>query len=871
MSKQERRRVRVAASLGLTVLMSSAILGGVAPLTANAAEVSSEPTTTEVSPMITAPENPSDSVGSLPAGDDNGNEVVDEASETEEKEAEDESETPTLNLDATTKVEEVLPEQSMPEPGEEVQAAEVKLKSETQSDNDDPVEDTWGSVHWTFEDGVLTLSGGVGIDTLDQSPWSEIASKVTKVQVIDDIIAPADIAHLFQDFTAVTAFEGLDKIDTSNVTDMLSAFANTGALRSIDVSGWDVSSLEYIDYLFEGSGIVSLDLSSWSTNVLTYADEAFGSMPRLEYLNISNLHFSESTDVFDGSVPKLRTLVLGPNTPIHNVPTPQTAKWLGENTGASFTDQYDGEQPDTYHLNFETIEDTWGSVEWRLENETLYLSAGTGENTSPTSIWAPYADRIQRVEFEGKVIAPKYSGSLFAGLHNVTKYVNLGMLDVSQAESLSGMFSGNSALSALEIGNWDTSQVKYMAAMFSYCNNLTDIDIENWTVHSLEDISAMFTSTGFESLDLSKWHFRGRSADAAFREMRNLKALDISNFDLTSAQTGGMLQHTSNLTELTLGDKSRLGVGSIALTDKLWQGENFGHQFSLAYDGNHADTYHLVDGVLSYALFSLFDDRNEKYIGWGAVYGQPGSTVALSSMRLPAGYELENPDETVELSPNGVGVDGAQNISLSLKRVPKSTTRTIEFEGLPEGHFEDEIQEIKWDWGWPGEGETTRTRDLRFFDDVVHTAQSGYAEFLVPEVEGYEADVAVVPAKTFDAELSDLPEDETFTITYTKVDSEDGGDQNPDPTPSQPDPDNGSGSGGSNGNGNTGNGSTGTGSTGTGSVGGGQLTNLSTGGSTTTDQNQALPQTGSQVASGLTLLGLGLLGLLGFTKRRKRD
>ena len=131
------------------------------------------------------------------------------------------------------------------------------------------------------------------------------------------------------------------------------------------------------------------------------------------------------------------------------------------------------------------------------------------------------------------------------------------------------------------------------------------------------------------------------------------------------------------------------------------------------------------------------------------------------------------------------------------------------------------------------------SRNLRFYEDVVHMPQGGYAEFSVPEVEGYEADIAVVEAKTFDAELSDLPENETITVTYTKVDSGNAG-----------------GSGGS---------------TGTGSVGGGQLTNLSTGGTSTTDQNQALPQTGSQVASGLTLLGLGLLGLLGITKRRKRD
>lgn len=725
-------------------------------------------------------------------------------------------------------------------------------------------EGKWGTVDWTLKDGVLTMSGGIGMNVNNLSPWRAIASEVKKVVVTDKIVAPADMSGLFWRFDKVTEFVGLEKIDTSGVVNLWNTFSGTKSLRRIDLTSWDVSKVFDFDNTFFESGVEILNLSTWNPQSVMHMSSTFASMSRLKYLDISGLSSSSSRSLFDENVQKLRTLVLGENIQLMNVPSSSDRNWVGENFGHTFSGNYEGGPADTYHLEAVTASDTWGSVDWRLEENILYLSEGAGTNTDNRSPWAEIASEVETVVLEGDLIAPEDSSSLFADFVHVTEYIGLDRMDISQTRDIGAMFQNNKFVASLDVGDWDTSNVINMSEVFEHCTDLNQLEIQNWKVENVSSLSYFLRGTKLESLDLSGWKISNANLKRTFEGMSELKKLNISNFDTFGDTSEEMMSGLPNLVELTLGDRTFLD--SLDLSEgKFWQGDETNHQFTILYGAGYADTYRLVDGVLSTTGIVFLDDRNEKQIGWQVLSGEPGSTISLSTIKIPDGYELQNPDDTIQLSENGVFEDGVINEERTLKRVHKTTTRTIHFRGVPEGYPEKEVQEIKWEWEWLEDSESLKSR-LFFFDDLVHSPQSGYEAFAVPEIDGYEADIAVVEAKEFDDELAELPADDEVVVTYTKLDTGDGGDQNPDPNPSQPDPDNGSGSGGS-----TGSGNSGTGSTGTGSVGGGQLTNLSTGGSTTAGQNQALPQTGSQVASGLTLLGLGLLGLLGFTKRRKRD
>lgn len=420
--------------------------------------------------------------------------------------------------------------------------------------------------------------------------------------------------------------------------------------------------------------------------------------------------------------------------------------------------------------------------------------------------------------------------------------IDVSNWDTSGVTDMSYMFAENYYIPSLDLSNWDTKSVTNMNSMFYSCHTLAQVGFENWNVRAVDDIGHFLEYTPMKSLDLSKWQFSGDNAYRAFASMSELQAVDISGFDLINAYKYEMLSTLPNLTEITLGENTTLRWSLDQISGKVWQGDLTGHQFGPVYNGGYPDTYRLTEGTLGYYGIDWIDNHNNERISDILLYGKPGETLSLSQVSLPAGYELSDPDEAVQLSEDE---DTWTWNDVYLDRVVATTTRTIQFQGLPEGHLKDEVQEIKWHWDRLQGEAIPQNRSLRYYEDVIHLPQGGYDEFIVPQVEGYKADIAVVPLKTFDGEITALPDNETVTVKYTKLDSGHGGDQTTDPT------------------------SPGT-NTGNGTIGGGQMTNLSTGDSSVA-QDKALPQTGSQIASGLTLLGLGLLGLLGFTKRRKRN
>lgn len=83
-----------------------------------------------------------------------------------------------------------------------------------------------------------------GIENKAYSPWwSSRTSKIKTATVVDDGLQPFDMGSWFYGCKNMTACD-LDKLDTSNVTDMTKMFYNCSKL-SVDCSNWDVSKVTY--------------------------------------------------------------------------------------------------------------------------------------------------------------------------------------------------------------------------------------------------------------------------------------------------------------------------------------------------------------------------------------------------------------------------------------------------------------------------------------------------------------------------------------------------------------------------------------------------------------------------------------------------
>lgn len=137
-------------------------------------------------------------------------------------------------------------------------------------------------VDWWFDaqTGTLSLGGGnlemPWVPESHQHPWWNYvwAEQVTKVIIVDNIFAGKQMDGLFANFKNVEQYIGLEKIDTSQVWRMSEAFYNNISLTTLDLSGWDTSSVVTMQNLFGVdtpllSKLVTLNLSGWDTSQVT--------------------------------------------------------------------------------------------------------------------------------------------------------------------------------------------------------------------------------------------------------------------------------------------------------------------------------------------------------------------------------------------------------------------------------------------------------------------------------------------------------------------------------------------------------------------------------------------------------------------------
>lgn len=120
----------------------------------------------------------------------------------------------------------------------------------------------------TFE-GKKVTAVYTGIETMTSRPWSGYASKIKTATVVDEGIRPCKMSNWFNGCKNMTTCD-LDKLDTSNVTDMYGMFSGCSSLTSVgDLSGWNTSNVTYMLSMFASCSKLSADCSNWNVSKVT--------------------------------------------------------------------------------------------------------------------------------------------------------------------------------------------------------------------------------------------------------------------------------------------------------------------------------------------------------------------------------------------------------------------------------------------------------------------------------------------------------------------------------------------------------------------------------------------------------------------------
>lgn len=141
-----------------------------------------------------------------------------------------------------------------------------------------------------------------------------------------------------------------------------------------------------------------------------------------------------------------------------------------------------------------------GTAEWSVDSSgkmTIRPIDGnaTGEWDLPqywANIKSKYVGIITSVSVQGSVVAPNDCSHLFSYCRSLES-VDLSGLDVSNVETMEGMFQECSSLKNLIIpADFNTSNVKSMASMFDGCSSLQSIDFARLGSPSVTDTSFLF-------------------------------------------------------------------------------------------------------------------------------------------------------------------------------------------------------------------------------------------------------------------------------------------------------------------------------------------------------------------------------------------
>ena len=110
------------------------------------------------------------------------------------------------------------------------------------------------------------------------------------------ILANENSTDLFYNFTKLVSIDGLEYLDTSNVTSMLAMFFGCSSLTNLDLSNFDTSKVTKMMEMFgDCSSLTTLDLSNFDTSKVTNMANMFWGCGSLTTLDVSNFDTSKVT------------------------------------------------------------------------------------------------------------------------------------------------------------------------------------------------------------------------------------------------------------------------------------------------------------------------------------------------------------------------------------------------------------------------------------------------------------------------------------------------------------------------------------------------------------------------------------------------
>lgn len=407
----------------------------------------------------------------------------------------------------------------------------------------------------------------------------------------------------FQNMKKLKAINGMNYLDTSEMTDMSFMFSGMStSIHSLDIAHFNTSKVTDMWYMFLNSSLYSLDLSGWDTRNLTQTSCMFLGCKQLHTLNLSGWN-TEKLELM-GSM-------------FYNCQSLESLDLSSFNTSKvqSMTYLFDG----CYKLESITLGSGWNTA--NVTETTNMFNNCRMLTTVDVSNW----DMGNVTDMGGMFQYCYKINNLDVSNWNMANVTNMGYV-----------FRECNALTDLDVSNWNTGKVNQMQYIFYNCYELNSIDVSNWNTANVTNMNYMFYHVSKPTvIDVSQWNTENVGGmEGMFEGCSGLTTLDVSHFN--TSITNNMSKMFSGCSGLTSLDISNFAPADARLMNSMFKDCSQLTTLNLAnfYTSNVTDMGALFSGCTALKdvfVSNLWTTTNvttdaEMFSGCAAIVGEDGTT-----------------------------------------------------------------------------------------------------------------------------------------------------------------------------------------------------------------------------------------------------
>ncbi|BDR59046.1 hypothetical protein XA3_14870 [Xylocopilactobacillus apicola] len=383
-------------------------------------------------------------------------------------------------------------------------------------------------------------------------PWYLVRGQITKTLIKPGVTCGNNLSELFSGMEKMSSIEGIENLNTSNVTKMNSMFHSCYLLASLNVANFDTASVTDMEMMFERCrALTSLDVTNFNTASVINMRSMFEECTSLTNLDVRNFNTQSVTNMMS----MFSSCQVLPSLDVRNFNTTSVT-----NMGLMFNGCTSLKNLDVTNFNTTSVTNMVGMFRWC--NSLTSLDVTNFNTTSVTNM-----------------------GEMFSFCHALTD-LDITGFDTSSVTNMSEMFRLCMSLPNIDVSQLKLDKFTDISHMFENCYKLKSIDVSNFNTKSVTDMSFMFDGCeALTSINLGDFKTNAvTNMNYMFRDCKSLTSLDLSKFDLSKivTTTSGsifeqsgysfMLGNTSALWKLTLGPKTKfpdVTVGGIVSSADL--------------------------------------------------------------------------------------------------------------------------------------------------------------------------------------------------------------------------------------------------------------------------------------------------------------